>query len=222
MKKKLRRDNSYFLIPYLAFLTAGGYLLLTVQKGAILLWLNAKNTPFWDNFFKYTTYFGEGLTICIIFLLFFILYKTRYSLYIFLGYATSGILAQIIKRIANTPRPKRFFGDSISLHFVSGVAVYSYNSFPSGHSATAFSFFFVLSIITKNKPFGLIYFVAALLVGISRIYLVEHFFVDVYFGSILGVICTIIVYLFLYRSKKAWMDKSLLKILFNEKKEQLT
>ena len=217
--KKLFNENAYFFVPYLTFLAAGGYLLLTLNKGDFLLWLNSRNNPALDIFFKYATYFGDGLIICIATILLLIFYKARYSLFAFLGYGTSGILAQIIKRIANTPRPKLFFAETAHLHFVEGVSIFSYNSFLSGHSASAFSFFLVMSIITKDKTLGVFYFFAALLVALSRVYLAQHFFVDIYFGSILGVLFTIIVYIPLNRSKKLWMDKSLIKILQGKSSE---
>jgi membrane-associated phospholipid phosphatase len=41
--------------------------------------------------------------------------------------------------------------------------------------------------------------VAALLVGLSRIYLMEHFWIDVYFGSLIGILITLLVYIALQK-----------------------
>ncbi|TAL68826.1 MAG: phosphatase PAP2 family protein [Bacteroidetes bacterium] len=214
--KFLIRKNSYFFSLYLAFLIAGLYPLLIMKKGDFLLWLNSLHNPTLDFFFKYMTYFGDGLTYIAVGLLLLLFVNGRYFLFAISGYAASGIAAQIIKRIADTPRPKLFFGDNVLLHYAPGVHILSYNSFPSGHSASAFSLFFLLSIITQNKKIGIFYFFVALLVGISRVYLVQHFFIDVYFGSIIGMLFTLICYFLFMKldkeNKKKWLNKPIIKL----------
>ena len=49
-------------------------------------------------------------------------------------------------------------------------------------------------IFTKKKPLGILFFLLAVIVGLSRIYLSQHFFMDIYFGSIVGVVITSILY----------------------------
>ncbi|MDH5599438.1 MAG: phosphatase PAP2 family protein, partial [Cyclobacteriaceae bacterium] len=44
---------------------------------------------------------------------------------------------------------------------------------------------------SKNKYISALSFILALTVGFSRVYLLQHFFVDIYFGAILGVIATV-------------------------------
>jgi membrane-associated phospholipid phosphatase len=68
-------------------------------------------------------------------------------------------------------------------------------SFPSGHTCTAFCLFCFLAFILtpRYKWLGLVFFILAMAVGYSRIYLAAHFFLDVYVGSIIGVIFTILV-----------------------------
>jgi membrane-associated phospholipid phosphatase len=55
----------------------------------------------------------------------------------------------------------------------------------------------------------------ALLVGISRVYLLQHFFRDVYAGSMVGVVISSVFYLTFVRSgfynSLHWKDKALLK-----------
>lgn len=57
-------------------------------------------------------------------------------------------------------------------------------SFPSGHSALAFSALPVLKSINKNLFMGL--FIFATLVAISRLTLGVHYLSDVLFGSVIG------------------------------------
>jgi membrane-associated phospholipid phosphatase len=187
------KQNLYFFIPYCIFLVFGLPLFLFIPKVDSLLWINRLQTDFLDSFFVAATFVGDGLFyIIIIFLLF--LVKGKFVLTGLLAYTGSGLVIQIVKRIVNTPRPITVFKNPDVLHFVPGVQIYGFHSMPSGHSASAFSLFLLLALITKYKPFGVIFFIAATLVGISRIYLAQHFFIDVYFGSIIGVIITIIIY----------------------------
>ena len=66
-----------------------------------------------------------------------------------------------------------------------------FNSFPSGHTVTAFSAAIVILYLTKNKNWSILLFIVALAVGYSRMYLSEHFFEDVIVGSVIGVLITI-------------------------------
>lgn len=218
--KNLIRKNSYFFSFYLAFLIAGLYPLLFMKHGDLLLWLNSLHNPATDFFFKYITYFGDGAAYIVIALLLLLFVNGRYFLFAISGYATSGLAAQIVKRIAQTPRPKLFFGDAIPIHYVPGVDVFSYNSFPSGHSASAFSLFLLLSIISQNKKLGIFYFFVALIVALSRVYLVQHFFIDIYFGSIIGVFFSILCYFLIMKldsgNRKRWLNEP--RIKFRPKK----
>jgi membrane-associated phospholipid phosphatase len=65
------------------------------------------------------------------------------------------------------------------------------DSFPSGHTVTAFSTAVVLTYLAKNKNWGVLFLVVAIMVGYSRMYLSEHFFEDVTAGSVLGVLLTV-------------------------------
>lgn len=204
-----------FLLPYLAALAIIGILLAVFGKEAAFLWVNRNNSGLLDEFFKYYTYVGDGafFLITAIVLLFI---KIRYALFGVLALAVTGLSAQLFKRLIEEARPKAYFDAVQALHFVNGVNVHSYNSFPSGHTVTAFSMFLFLSAITKNKTLGFFYFLCAFLVGYSRIYLSQHFVADAYFGSILGVVLTIILYLLYENSaklnSKPWMDAPIHKI----------
>ena len=104
-----------------------------------------------------------------------------------------------MKHIYEIPRPTAFMANSCILHYVPGVKVYMAHSFPSGHTATAFAMFFMLSIISKSNYSKLFFFLSALIVGFSRVYLLQHFFIDVYFGSIVGTLFALINYVLFTR-----------------------
>ena len=89
------------------------------------------------------------------------------------------------------------------MHYLASWPSLVNNSFPSGHSEGAFSFFCLASLLLPEKysRFGFLFFMLALGVGYSRIYLTAHFFEDVYAGSIIGGIVTTIIYSFMYQFK---------------------
>lgn len=183
------------------FLIFGVILVLTAH-GDVVLWFNDRHTPFWDTFFKYCTYLGDGALLGV--LGFFLLFTHYYKFLTFLiAVALQTVYVHIFKQwlSAGEPRPKTFFADQIdTLNFVEGVTVRGYDSFPSGHTASGFVLFFFLILLIENKVLKLLCFVTAALVGLSRIYLIQHFARDVYVGSLFGVLAVVLA-VFLMRKQ---------------------
>lgn len=211
----LINSNFYFFGLYTVFLIVGGIYLIFNVKSQFLLWLNGNHTLFLDFFFKNITFLGDGLFIAILLIPMGII-KIRIALHSLMAYLSGGLAAQIFKRIFQEPRPVAWFDDHSLLHFVEGVRVYSNHSFPSGHTATAFAFFAFLSVTFKSKPLGILFFLLAVSVGLSRIYILQHFFVDVYFGSLAGTLMFLIGYYFLdklrVRKSTKWFNKPLITV----------
>ena len=172
---------------------------------------NTFHTSFFDKFFYYFTYLGDGVTAVLVVILL-LTVKYRFALLVGLSNIISALITQFLKHevFDNVVRPKKFFEGVHDLYLVPGVDNYLYNSFPSGHSTCAFSLYFALSLIVKNNILKFVFFIMAFLVGYSRVYLSQHFFEDVYAGSIIGVSITMIVYYFLNKINKGWMENSLL------------
>lgn len=193
--KELFSRNKLFFLPYLVFVLGAGICLLLNKKGDFLLWLNLRHSPFLDYFFTYVTWLGDGIFYIIV-VLTLAFFNRRYALLGLMGFISSGLASQLIKKVLfpSAPRPIRYFNEELNLHLVEGVKVYEYGSFPSGHTATAFSLFLLLALISSQKTWGLVFFLLALLVGISRVYLVQHFLLDIYVGSILGLSLTLIIF----------------------------
>ncbi len=215
MKPTTKLANDSFLLATFAFWCIAAGILIFFSKAEIHLYLNELHSPFFDQFFKYATYMGDGtvVVLCILVLAFF---RVRYGIFALVGYLGSGLIAQVLKRFVfrDVKRPLGFFDGIADLHLVPGVDVHTSKSFPSGHTTTAFAFFACLALLTHYKPLRLFLFVLALLGAYSRIYLSQHFLVDVFAGSIIGTATTYALKPFFMESDKAWMEYSLKDKLF--------
>ncbi len=79
------------------------------------------------------------------------------------------------------------------------------NSFPSGHTTTAFAFAFMLVLMTwgsKNAVIGRWAIVWAFMVGVSRVYRGVHWPTDALAGACGGIFCSCLIYLVLRRMGK--------------------
>ena len=110
-------------------------------------------------------------------------------------------------------RPSKFFElyETYKLHLIDGVKMHSLQSFPSGHTATAFNIFIMLAFIVKSNTLKLLFFIMAVLVAYSRVYLSQHFLMDITAGSVVGVTIMVLVFIWFGNFNKNWLDCSVLK-----------
>ena len=191
------KENRLFFAGYILLLILGVIILVGFPKVEGHLFLNPWHYRPLDYIFRAFTILGDGLMILSLAVLLFIFKRRFLSLMIIGGYVLSGIPVQIIKSYFDAPRPAVFLKEMNYSHFVEGVTLHNYNSFPSGHTASAFALAVILAISLKNKWYGLILLFVATMVGYSRIYLSQHFMVDVFVGSFIGVLSGVTIYLFL-------------------------
>jgi membrane-associated phospholipid phosphatase len=200
MKNKL--PNS-FIIPYLILLAVGaaGYFLF--EKTSAHLFVNQFHNGLLDLFFYYLTYLGDGIFI-IVATIIAAFFNVRLALLLFTSYALSAGITQVLKHFLfdEWMRPAAIFEANAQikqLYIVKGVELNYHNSFPSGHSTSAFAFFFSLSIFSSKNIIQILLFCLAVLTAYSRVYLSQHFFIDIYAGSFIGTICSFVLY-------KYWID----------------
>ena len=215
--KDLILKNKLLVILIVLYFVAGLSVLIAFDKGEFELLVNRHHDPYLDVFFFYITYLGDGWGSALILVLVF-LRRIYYGLLALISLLVSAVIVQSMKRLifAEYPRPSKFFEKQIDLHFIDGLELHSYFSFPSGHSSGAFSVFIILALIAQNKIYAVFYFLLALLAAFSRVYLMQHFFIDTYFGAGIGIIVAILVYYYIdYRSslpENTIVQRPLLKI----------
>lgn len=212
MVKTLKRNPSFFFF-YLVFLIFGAIVIGLYNQKEIYLWVNCHNNSFLDTLFYYMTSLGNGITLGIIAALFIFL-NLRFTAALALAGITQGFLAQFLKKVVfpSYKRPTTFFEDINVLHIVKGVDIHSSYSFPSGHTSTAFCLFCMIALYFRKPLWGIWGFIFALLTGYSRIYLSQHFFIDVYGGAFLGISIALLFYwLFFLKEKPLFQNSRYLK-----------
>ncbi len=107
-------------------------------------------------------------------------------------FAISTLLTQIPKLIffPNITRPIASGIDPNLIHKVEGVVMHQLSSFPSGHTATAFTIFLLTIYLFDHKKMVLMGLIYAMLCAYSRVYLGQHFPLDLG-GGILVAILTV-------------------------------
>ena len=239
MKEFLKR-NSIFIALSLILVGVLGFALVYFPKGELHLLLCDHHTPARDAFFTYYTRVAEYLPyiICVLVLLFGRLGNAAMASACI---ACSELTTQLLKHIINAPRPITWFAANlpdIQLPLVEGVHMNQWLSFPSGHTTSFFSLFFVLSILATKSLTGtesaglttqwsvfcqrsglysvsaavqLLLFIAATTGAYSRIYLSQHFAADVLGGITVGLLISIVVYAVLSRFEdQKWYNYRLL------------
>lgn len=209
------RRNGVFLGLCAVLIVALSVALACVPKAELHLMLCSHHTHTRDFAFRYYTQIGEWVPYLVCVALLF--YKAGAAAFTLAGTLLSGLATQIIKRIADAPRPLTYFAENYpdtTLPLVDGVTMSRFYSFPSGHTTTFFALFFALCIIGtdflhirfanqpgKSKYYALtaiwqiVCFALAALGGYSRIYLSQHFAADVLGGMCIGLLITGLFYI---------------------------
>ncbi len=149
---------------------------------------------FFTNFLKFVTSMGNYGLIFILISSFLLIFKnTRLrAIYVFIALLTTLLFSLIIKELAGRNRP---FVDTNSDYYkwwIDTGKLYAFGySFPSGHTSAAMAFGFSL-FLTGNKKTSWLYLLIPFIFGFSRIYFMVHYFTDVVFGAILGLLMSVI------------------------------
>ena len=196
--KKFVKHNIIVLTIYVVILSLLGYWLLNDDKVSIHKTINAFVGNQWiDVFFKYITHFGDGI-FAVILVLILAYYNFRNAIFILLSYTLASIVATIFKRIIYPDifRPdftfKFFVGEKLNL--IDGIEMLSSNSFPSGHSTTAFAVFVALAFLVKSNASKFLFLVTACIVAFSRTYISQHWLIDIYVASVIGTLSAVLSY----------------------------
>ena|ERR1700733_1037409 len=166
--------NPFFLFPFLAWVVVGAFLLIFYSRRDLFYTPNTHYSDLANMLLYYFTILGQGeviIPVLLLLLLFRMFRNWYYIIQALLCNLVPFFIQQILKSVFNHPRPRLLFYNRLWMHYLSNWPVYLERSFPSGHSTGAFSFFCFLSLLlmVKYKPWGLLFFLLAMLVCYSRI-----------------------------------------------------
>ena len=195
-----------FLVPTLVLALVLGIVPLVIPKAELHLTLCQPHTVFLDSLVPVFTNLVNWLPYLVVLLLLF--YRAGWATYLASNLLLSTLIVQPIKHIVHAPRPLTWFAENmpdVSLPLVEGVRMNYWLSFPSGHTTTFFVLFFSLSIILcaeniKGKNIlSFICFLCASFGAYTRIYLSQHFALDIFAGILIAVFSTLVLYFFLVK-----------------------
>ncbi|MEL6485465.1 MAG: phosphatase PAP2 family protein, partial [Bacteroidota bacterium] len=202
MKIILSRLSPFFLVLLLLLP------FLFLEKGTLVLYFNQFRMSFLDHFFINASVLGNA--ICVPFAMLLVLrFRMKWLAIFLLSFLIQVILILLFKKgfYAGALRPYLYFdrsGMGDMLNLINGVKIRYVNTFPSGHTATIFFLTSFFALLSRNKTASWVLLTLGLLVGLSRIYLIQHFFVDVYFGIFFGTFSSVIGYYIVNSNPKKW------------------
>lgn len=197
-----RHFRNAVLFSLLLALGVAIFLLIYGKENSFLV-INKHNTPEFDYFFEYWTYLGDGI-IWVPLFAYVLLYKREFFVAVLASLIICTVLTHFFKRVVfpDDFRPIVVLGDRI--HTIAGVKMNRLNSFPSGHTSTAFTLALLLAYLVKRNFWVYFFPIIAFFVGYSRIYLAQHFVTDVFAGMLVGIVSSylsLLVYEW-YRKRK--------------------
>jgi membrane-associated phospholipid phosphatase len=194
------KDNFGFITAFLILWSWAAFLLFfVVEKGDVILYFAEDRTEIKNSFFIFCTYLGEGFIYVFSIIAFlFIAYSKSFAICV--NALMVLVVSGLFKRFFEHERPERFFNDLLKdselPNYLPDVVLHSgwTTSFPSGHTTSAFALFSLLAFFITSKSLKYLCLLCAVLVGVSRMYLVQHFLKDVTSGMLTGFLIALFVY----------------------------
>jgi membrane-associated phospholipid phosphatase len=184
------RKISFFYVIYAIFVIVTGYITFRYSKVDGHLLLNQFHYAIADIFFQWNTHIADGVSILIVALVILLAFNKKYGIALLSAHAFSAGTTQILKNFVftNQMRPNAEFEYlNIFIYKVENITLNCCNSFPSGHSTSAWCLFFCLSVFYPKKSLQMTFGLLALITAFSRVYLSQHWVRDILAGSIIGI-----------------------------------
>ncbi|HLP12097.1 MAG TPA: phosphatase PAP2 family protein [Flavobacteriales bacterium] len=217
MIKRIAYRVYYFAFVALFLFTCASLIFIYPQGRSFFIF-NGLNAPPLDWFFSWYTHVGDGLTGVIICALLLLFYNLGSGMFALAGMGICGIISYACKYyfFIDSDRPHHFFWGNKMIHYVEGVVVNTENSFPSGHTLTAFFIFTFIALLSFSRAVFIQVLLAlfAVLVAYSRVYLAQHFVGDIIAGACIGILLALMCYKVYTKSKNIPVfNKSIIKLV---------
>ena len=192
-------ENNWFFIPVAMFFGFCGVIALLVPYSHEILFFNDLRKEPFNSIFEFFTRCGEEWAY-VIFGVAVFFWNPRYTAMIALVGLLCMPIGYVFKDTIGVDRPITYFekkGSVLQLVLVPNMHLNrGQTSFPSGHTMSAFALYSMLTLMAgrRYRRVGLIFAWLAMLVGISRVFLVQHFLVDVLAGALIGLLLTTLIW----------------------------
>lgn len=222
--RRVLQKNKHFFYPMAILFTIGLLPLLLYDKVTLLIMIKKWHHPIIDVFTCMITHIGNGLSyLCFAVAIMLSGMSCRRVMTIMGSFACMSFIVQILLKhmfFAHILRPIEVIPVD-QLHIVHNVKLERGYSFPSGHAATIFVLISVIQLLSGNKShlYSYLRLLLAIAVAYSRVYLCQHFYIDVYIGAWVGTLSASIVYLFMeychHKQLYNWLDYSIYDLVHN-------
>lgn len=219
MTELIKKNRLFYTLAVLFWLVCA-VVIISYDKGAPSLYVNKFHNLYCDYFFFAITYLGDGLFSVILLVCIALFVNVRQTLVITATFLTVVLVIQALKFTFLEPRPYIYFQDTPGVYYIPWLEMHKFNSFPSGHTAQAFSLALCVCFYWANKYIPWL-FVLAMLTGFSRVYLMQHFPIDVAVGSFVAVVITTVAFplwdKYIPYLQHNQLDRSLISLMKNTK-----
>jgi membrane-associated phospholipid phosphatase len=181
---------NFYSIATLLFVLLGCVLLLIYGDKVMLLAINQAHSPLLDKVHYLLSEYGRGESILLMLTCLLLIPQLRNKIYLKYAsiYGASAIIiSYVLKHLFQRDRPLSVYRADV--HVIDWIDNAFQNSLPSGHTLAAFSVFAFLIFAFQQLPkyAQVPFFLLALGVGVSRVYLAQHFVSDIVLGALLGL-----------------------------------
>lgn len=210
---KLKRKEIRVVKKFGIVTAALALCLLLFDKGELVLWFSHHQTELGDFLMKHLTIMGDGM-LFVPFILSTLFISYRHAISAVMSGLILTTFINIMKGFffRDEPRPREYFKYmEPPLNLVDGVDVHLLHTFPSGHAATAAAILFLTALFAKRDIVTWICIVFAWLIAITRVYLAQHFMLDVVFGHLFGCGAALIAFVVTktWLADKTWASRRL-------------
>jgi len=190
-----RNQKQHLLLAAVLLFCAVSFFLLDQP---LMLFFHQLDTGTWHTTWKAVTKAGQSEWYLIGGLALFAWYRKRNrqlsmkGLFLFTTVAVSGLSADLLKFIFGRARPKLLLHNGIyGFEPFQHIFDHAWQSFPSGHSATALSAALSLSLLLPR--FQPVFIIVAFIIAASRVVLCQHYLSDIVAGSALGIVTVVLL-----------------------------
>lgn len=174
-------------------------LVVFISKYDSLLYINRLHHPFLDELMYHLTRLPE-LALIVFAIILGLFCEKRVFIAIVVSLLISLLVIYLSKFVFFTDfkRPLDWINKNpqVKIHFNPKITLHTHSSFPSGHTISAFCCLSSVAFVSKKGWVQLLLFILAALMGLSRVYVLQHYLIDIYVGAMLGFWITFLVHFY--------------------------